>query len=386
VAVGGGVMKIAVVSDAVAPWHVGGKEARYREILRRIEGKGVEVHIYTMRWWGMGRMPGHTAIMPRMKLYKPDGQRSMLQAAVFSVACFRLLFVKADLIEADHMPGPQLLTLAAVARIRRIPLVATWHEYWGAGTWEEYLGKLGRIGALVEKLGARYVDAIVAVSGQTRQDLLRDGIEAGKVHLVPNGTWTGKPRAATASEERAGLVTFGRLIPHKRVEIAIATLAELRRRGHDLELTVIGEGTEREKLERLAGELEVSDQVCFTGVLEEQAEVWERVSRAQACIMPSEREGYGIAVAEALAVGTPVVVSDAKMNAARHLVDDGSTGRICTAGSVDSFADGVETVLQYDHLAVQRRFTEGGEGCSWDDSAGRQLRIYEELLSSRGKA
>ena len=116
-------MRIAVVSDAVAPWHIGGKEARYREILRRIAGEGVEVQVYTMRWWGKSSVANHVGIMPKMDLYTKSGQRSMIQAIAFAAACVKLVFARADIIEADHMPGPQLLTLGVIARMRRIPLL-----------------------------------------------------------------------------------------------------------------------------------------------------------------------------------------------------------------------------------------------------------------------
>ncbi len=370
-------MRIAVVSDAVAPWHVGGKEARYREIAKRWERAGEDVQIYTMKWWDGQRPAGHHGLMPKMDLYKRDGQRSVLQALVFSIACLRMLFVRADVIEADHMPGPQLIVLALVARLRRIPIVATWHEYWGTAAWIEYSGRLGIIGAWVERTGARMVTAIVAVSAQTFNRLIEAGVVAEKVHLVENGTigeTSGWP------EVRDGIVVFGRVVPHKRVDVAIRVVAELETQGRVHHLTVIGDGPELENMRRLAMELGVGKYIEFTGALEEQGEVWERVRKAETCLMPSEREGYGIAVAEALALGTPVVVSDATENASRNLIEDGRTGRICQAGDVKAFAEAVLETVGYDNFDVQERFLTDHGGTGWDEVAEKQRALYKSLI------
>lgn len=376
-------MRIAVVSDAISPWHVGGKEARYRELVRRWEDSGAVVTVYSMRWWGDGELDGHRGLMPKMKLYKQDGKRSTLQALCFSVACLRLLFAKADVIEADHMPGPQLLTLAAVARVKRVPLVVTWHEYWGLENWRRYIGKAGLVGHLVEKAGALLATKIVAVSEQTLTRLLESGVPGEKLYLIPNGT-TQPSSLPTAHNERSGMVSFGRLIEHKRVDVAIKVLANLRKMGVDTKLTVIGDGPERGKLETLARELRVVEHVEFLGVLEEQKDVWEIVGRSAVCIMPSEREGYGIAVAEALALGTPVVVGDGTENAARLLVEDGVNGRVVASGSVEEFSEGTLAALEYDNHDVRESFIQEHGWCGWDEAARLQLEVYENLLKKGG--
>jgi glycosyltransferase involved in cell wall biosynthesis len=366
-------MKIAIVSDAVAPWHVGGKEHRYREILaelaKRDGGETDEITIYTMRWWNGEAPVGHRALMPLMRMYRSDGRRSSLQGACFAIACLRMLFVKADVIEADHMPGPQLLTLALVAKLTRRPLVVSWHEHWGRAGWKAYLPKIWWIGAGIEWLGAKAADVVVAGIEETRGRLIAAGVPAERVVLVPYGVHVEGDAAVGAV--RSGAVTFGRQVPHKRFDLAIEAVAILAERGIRITLRMIGDGPERANLEALAVARGVADLVHFTGSLPTQRDVWAEVAQSEVCIMPSEREGFGLAVAEALWLGTPLVVSDHRDNAAKSLVDDGETGVIIRSGDAEAIAEGIERARRMDHVHIAERFRSSGRAVRWEESARR---------------
>ena len=378
-------MRIAIVSDAVAPWHVGGTEHRYREILthlaNREDGDADEITVYTMRWWNGEAPVGHRALMPLMRMYRPDGKRSSLQGACFALACLRMLFVKADVIEADHMPGPQLLTLALVAKLTRRPLVVSWHEHWGKAGWKTYLPKAWWIGAGIEWLGAKTADVVVAGIEDTRQRLIAAGVRAERVALVPYGVHV-EGEAADGSV-RGGAVTFGRQVPHKRFDLVIEAVAILAARGSRIPLRMIGDGPERANLEALAVARGVADLVHFTGSLPTQRDVWAEVARAEVCIMPSEREGFGLAVAESLWLGTPVVVSDHRDNAAKSLVDDGETGVIARSGNAEAFAEGIERARHMDHAQTAERFRSSGRAVRWEESARRLRETWAGAAKQR---
>lgn len=368
-------MKIAIVSDAVAPWHVGGKEHRYREILAHLAeqahdtGNADEITVYTMRWWDGENPAGHRALMPLMRMYRSDGRRSMLQGACFALACLRMLFIKSDVIEADHMPGPQLLTLALVAKLTRRPLVVSWHEHWGVAGWKTYLPSTWWIGASIEWLGARLADVVVTGIEDTRKRLIAAGIPESRVVLVPYGVHV-EAGGATGTT-RSGAVAFGRQVPHKRFDLAIEAVAILAARGTPITLRMIGDGPERGALEALAAARGVANLVHFTGSLPTQRDVWAEVEKAEVCVMPSEREGFGLAVAESLWLGTPAVVSDHRDNAAKSLVDDGETGVIARSGEAASFAEAIERARGFDHVTIAERFRSSGRAVRWEESARR---------------
>ena len=105
-----------------------------------------------------------------------------------------------------------------------------------------------------------------------------------------------------------------------------------------------GRGRRNNQLVRLADRLGLGADVDFLGRLESQESVFALIKSATVFALPTTREGFGIAVAEALACGTQVVTTDHDDNQARHLVEDGVTGYLCgpTAGSL---ADALERAL-----------------------------------------
>ena len=103
------------------------------------------------------------------------------------------------------------------------------------------------------------------------------------------------------------LLFVGRLIHLKRIDIAIEAVSRLRRDGIDATLTVVGDGVDRPRLERLSEELGLSDVVNFVGWTDDPNQLREHYRRAFALLLPSEIEAFGMVVLEAMAAGTPVV-------------------------------------------------------------------------------
>jgi glycosyltransferase involved in cell wall biosynthesis len=103
-----------------------------------------------------------------------------------------------------------------------------------------------------------------------------------------------------------GAVVIARLSAQKRVHLAIETVAFLASCGHDLPLTIVGDGPERLPLERLADKLGVAAFVSFAGAVP-SAEVPSYLESADLMIFPAYGEGFGLVAAEALMAGVPVV-------------------------------------------------------------------------------
>jgi glycosyltransferase involved in cell wall biosynthesis len=103
-----------------------------------------------------------------------------------------------------------------------------------------------------------------------------------------------------------GAIVIARLTAQKRVDLAIETVAFLASCGHELPLTVVGDGPERGSLERLVEKLGVGPFVRFVGAVP-SAEVPGYLARADLMIFPAQGEGFGLVAAEALMAGVPVV-------------------------------------------------------------------------------
>ena len=349
---------VAMVTDAIAPYHRGGKEQRYLEVAPRLT-RFADVHVYTMRWWD-GRKAverdgvTYHAISPFLPLYA-RGRRSVLQAIVFALACLRLLTVAFDVIEADHMPYLQLFPLKLVALIRRRRLVVTWHEVWGLSAWIDYLGPFGRVAWWLERCAMRLPDAIVAASPQTATRLERHLRGRVKVVVAPNGIDLDRIRKVDADQNSSDLVSVGRFLSHKRFDLLLDAVALLANRGQPFRCRIIGDGPEREALVVQANRLGIGHLVEFRCEIMPHDDLLALVKSARAFVLPSEREGFGIAALEAIACGVPVIATDARDNLARHLVDRSARGIVCKA-TLEALASSIAQTM-----ASQSPATDGAD-------------------------
>ena len=117
------------------------------------------------------------------------------------------------------------------------------------------------------------------------------------------------PIAGSPSDARVELLCVARLVSFKRIDIAIETVSRLRGDGVEAALTIVGDGEDRPRLERLAKALGLSEAVDFVGWLDDPKELREYYRKAFALLLPSEIEGFGMVVLEAMAAGTPVVMT-----------------------------------------------------------------------------
>lgn len=105
-----------------------------------------------------------------------------------------------------------------------------------------------------------------------------------------------------------GVVTVGRLTRQKRIHVVIEAVAHLHGRGRPVMLTIVGDGPERLRLERAVRRLGLQHHVRFTGAVAPDA-VAGQLAGADVFAFPARHEGFGLAAAEALMAGVPLVVA-----------------------------------------------------------------------------
>jgi glycosyltransferase involved in cell wall biosynthesis len=338
---------IALVIDAVFPYHLGGREVRYHELTRRLSDVA-SIHIYTMNWWQGertlvdGNITYHAISRP-YPMYV-GGRRSIKHALMFALACLRLFGQRFDVLEADHIPYFQVLVLRAIATLKRKRLVVTWHEVWGMDYWRRYLGWLGIWAWLIEWLAMRLPDHIIAASPQTA-DRLRTVLGArASITVAPNGVDLDVIRETYPDDSATDLVVVSRLMDHKRIGMLLEALALLHARGVPATCRVIGDGPEREPLRGHAAALGLADAVDFRHDVREQKEVYALVKAAKIAVFPSEREGFGAAVLEALACGVTVVTTSSPDNLSQYLAARSVRGHVCEP-SPEAMADTLIVLL-----------------------------------------
>jgi glycosyltransferase involved in cell wall biosynthesis len=388
-------LRIAFVYDALVQYCTGGAERRFHELARRLAIRH-DVHYVTWRWWGddpiliEDGITYHGIGAPRA-FYGADGRRILREQIAFAARVpAALMRIGADVVDVSATPFLPLYAAWPATRLGRSRLVATWHEFWGEH-WNAYLPHrplTARLARLAEAGARRLADRHVAVSSFTARRLA-DSARAGQsaahaatVEVVANGVEIAAFAAAgaTPADARSVDVVFvGRLIEEKRVDLLVQAIAQLAERRPGIRCEIVGDGPERGSLASLIRDLGLDGQVTLTGRVSE-AELAVRLGSARLLALPSEREGYGIAVVEAQAAGTVPIVARSPLSAAPDLVEDGVDGLVVD-GTAEAFAAAIEALLaapaRRDGLAAGARATAAGRG--WDARAVEMERIYVRL-------
>lgn len=174
-------------------------------------------------------------------------------------------------------------------------------------------------------------------------------------------------RKELASGADALLVHCGRLSPEKHVERSVDTVAELTESGHRVRLVIAGDGPQRRVLERRARGLPIT----FLGFVGERGDVAKLLAGADVSLAPGPHETFGLAALEALASGTPVVVSAS--SALREII------RPSCGAAVDdhapAFAGAVTTLLESPEESRRAAARVRAEEFSWAASVSGMLRV-----------
>lgn len=190
-------------------------------------------------------------------------------------------------------------------------------------------------------------------SESTRRTLQAHGVR--NVKVLPNGTDTVPlvTLAPKSLDQPLRLVAVSRLAPNKRVEHAIQAVGILQRRKIEALLTIVGSGEMEQQLKNLASNNNLAARVRFLGLLNEERKNAE-LSEAHFLVHTSLREGWGLNVIEANAMGTPALVYPVG-----GLVDStvhGETGIVTSSETPEALAESCLSLLSrrgdYDRLRL----------------------------------
>lgn len=372
-------LKIALVSDAVLPFHKGGKETRIDYLAKELVSLGQDVHVYTMKWWqGDSNIYQHGAITYHAicRLYPlyvgKKKQRSFKEGILFGLACLKLVFHTYDILEVDHMPYFPLFSAKLVSIIKRKPLFATWHEAVGLKAWRAYIGFVpGTVAYVLERLCVRLPDHIIAVSERTRELLATTLHYRGLLSLVPNGIDTTEITAAPMHTAHSDIIYAGRLVKHKHVDMLIRAVASLKTSRPTIRCVIVGGGPEQKSLKALVKKLDLEKNVTITGPLPTLKQVYSRMKAAHVFVSPSTREGFGLTILEAYACRLSVVTVKHPDNAGQYLVQPGA-GIVCDL-AVEDISTAIATLL--DIPADQLRTVDASQ-FDWSQSAAALKEVY----------
>ncbi|MFA6131356.1 MAG: glycosyltransferase [Patescibacteria group bacterium] len=221
----------------------------------------------------------------------------------------------------------------------------------------------------------RCIDRYLAVSKFVRKSMIARGYPKEKIETLYNFSDTAfhLPRKKIGKS----VVFVGRLETYK----GVATLIEAMRPFKDVTLNIAGTGVEEKALRERARGMK---HVKFLGFVSGQA-LEDLVSGARMAVIPSIwNEPFGLVAIEAMALGTPAVVSD--RGGLPEIVEDGVSGRIFKAGNVESLRKAISSILEDEAFA--RELGKGAhyrakELSSQKAHLEKVMKIYREVIEKK---
>ncbi len=284
-----------------------------------------------------------------------------------------LRHLKPDLIHFPHFAGPLLRPQPYVITIH--DLILHHHPNERATTLPRPLYWVKLIAyRLVVRSALWRARQIIAVSQTTGQDLLHfyPWVQP-KLSVVPLAPGSMKLAGVPLQLPPKYLLTVGAAYPHKNLELVLKAMPLLRSTHSEFKLIIVGRNDVfMERLEALSRQLSLTNQVVFWGQASE-AELATLYRQAQAYLVPSFIEGFGLGAVEALSHGTPVVAADIPV--LREVL--GQAAVFIDPQQPSSLAQGIVSVLQ---PAVRESVLRAGEVVlkrfSWTEVARQTQAVY----------
>ncbi|MDY6996643.1 MAG: glycosyltransferase family 4 protein [Actinomycetota bacterium] len=358
----------------------GGSETYLQRIGAQLAASGVRVTLRTARYRGAPRRE----VVDGVRVQRSGGPYTVYIWAGLAMVAARfglgpLRRVRPDVV-VDTQNGLPFCARLAYGR-RVVVLVHHCHrEQWPVA------GRVrGRIGWFVESRLSPWLhrrNQYVTVSLPSARDLAELGTPAGHIAIVRNGVDAAPPETLDAQRSPTPrVVVLSRLVPHKQIEDALEAVARLRARVPDLHLDVLGGGWWAQPLVERARRLGISDAVTFHGHVDDAAK-HAVLQRSWVHVLPSRKEGWGLAVVEAAQHAVPTIGYRSSGGLTDSIVD-GVTGLLVEDG--DSLVDGLHRLLCDRVLREQlgaKAQVRSGE-FSWQQSAEAMRAVLGTVRAGR---
>jgi len=329
---------------------VGGAERWYRSLAERLVAAGHEVDYLTLRQWPEDEDAGVSgvrviAVGPRLELYA-GGRRRLWPPVRFGLGVFAHLARhggRYDVVHTASFPYFSLLAAGALRPLRRFRIVVDWHEVWTRRYWRDYTGRAGEVGWRVQRACLRIPQRAFCFSKLHARRLADEGYR-GEITVL-RGEYAGTDGVLTQANDPPYVSFAGRQIPEKRAPTLVPAIARARESIPGLRGEILGDGPDRAEVLRLVAASGLTDVVEAPGFVTPER-VAGSLAHALCLVLPSQREGYGLVVVEAAAMGTPSVVVAGPDNAAVELVEEGVNGTVAASATADDLANAIVRIYE----------------------------------------
>jgi glycosyltransferase involved in cell wall biosynthesis len=239
----------------------------------------------------------------------------------------------------------------------------------------------------------RYMaDYYIAISHKIKSVMVSDGIAADRIFVVHSGIDLNRFAAATKDHlisefglnpEAPVIINVAHLAGHKGQQFLVRAIPLVLKEVPDARFFIVGKGELMAELQSLAGSLGINQSLTFTGF---RKDVGAFYKLADVFVMSSVQEGLGTAVLDALALGKPVVGTNA--GGIPEIIKDGETGRLVAAGNPQALAHGIIQMLAHREDAqkmAQRGQAMVKEQFSIEAMVDNNIAVYRQLLAPENR-
>lgn len=387
-------MRILMLTWEYPPKVVGGLARHVEDLSNALVRAGHDVHVVTA---AADNAP-EFELMKGVKIYRVNSYRPKhlnfideimnLNFGLLEHAANLLRTEKFDLVHAhDWLVAHAGITLK---RAFGTPLVATIHATeWGR--WNGIHNELQNyIHSMEWLLNYESVGTIVC-SNYMKNELQNNfNVPDDKLFILPNGVETDKFdiqfdqwgfRRKFAHDHEKLVMSVGRMVPEKGFQVLADASLRVLQSYDDVKFVIAGKGGMLDSLRARVDRMGLSHRVWFMGYMSDD-DLNKLFMVADVAVFPSLYEPFGITAIEAMAAGTPIVVSDS--GGLGEIVDHGYTGIKTYAGNSDSLAWGILELLyntDYANAIRENAYNKVVNVFNWDLIAANTVKVYNHLVN-----
>ncbi len=350
------------------PPHVGGMEIVAQEISYELAKRNYDVRVFTS---DLGAKTSQKVERKANYFLRRLKSVEIFHTPIMFSLPFRLFALPKNSVLHIHVAQAGIPEIALlIAKLLGFKYIAHFHLD------VEPSGVLGGVFLLYKKyilgITLRGADSVIVFSNKQKELLNKKyRVKDKKLHIIPNGINEDffYKHEFDFSKNKLRLLTVGRLTVQKRMDRIIEAVGMLK---IPVELTIVGDGEDREKLERLADK-NGNENIFFKGFVEHN-KLSEYYKKADVLVMPSDKEGMPIVLLEAMAAGLPVVASNV-LGIKEHtenvavLVDNPSPEAF--AKEIERISSSKEKILELSEKSVKQ-----AKKYLWKESVAKMEKLY----------
>lgn len=373
-------VKLGFISDRVHPFYTGGYEYLIYNLATRLSGKW-DVSVYTSMDDDEKELGGAVfkKISKRHRYTNFKGNHNLPDAIRFLLSLKEnvKIFNKNDIIVMNSIPYLGYGNILSRINARRISL---FHEAWFYYLSEMNFVSRGVIRHEISKIVSES-DSLVATSSATQNSLINN-YNAKRVNMIPNGIDIGNIDCTPRREARFDIIYLGRLASIKHVDHIIKTAGILTHELPDIQIAIVGDGEERQKLETMVRDLDLSKNVLMYGKVNER-DKYELLKSSRIFVLPSEREGFSISTLEAMCCGAVPIVAEPKYSevfGASDFVENRTTGLYYRYGNTLELRDRIISLMKDEafYNSLRKNMINKAKEYDWNVIINK----YESMLNS----